>query len=250
MRKTILALIVSASAGSVSLAAQESPGVAILERMRKAYDGKWYNTLTFVQRTITAQPGAKPDTSIWYETVIGSRLRIDIGDPALGNGMLYTPDSAYVMRGGALARAIPAGNPFLPLIMGVYLQPAERTARELAAFGFDFSKTTTGTWQDAPVTIVGAAAPTDTTSAQFWVDSRNLVVRVIGNVRGTGGMAVEIDGYERAGDGWLGTRVIMSSGTRSQVEEYTDWKVGIPIDPALHDLTQWKTAPHWAGRRP
>lgn len=246
MRVTFLACLVFAASAS----AQPSPGVAVLEQMRKAYEGKWYNTLTFVQRTITAQPGAKPDTSIWYETVIGSRLRIDIGDPALGNGMLYTPDSTYVMRGGALARTIPSGNPFLPLIMGVYLQPAERTARELAAFGFDFSRATTGTWQGAPVTIVGAAAPTDTTSAQFWVDSRNLVVRVIGNVRGIGGMAVEIGGYERAGNGWLGTRVTMSSATRSQVEEYSDWKVGLPIAPALLDLTQWKTAPHWAGKRP
>ncbi len=246
MRVTFIAFMVLAATAS----AQPAPGVAVLEQMRKAYDGKWYNTLTFVQRTITAQPGAKPDTSIWYETVIGSRLRIDVGDPALGNGMLFTPESTYVVRNGALARAMASGNPFLPLIMGVYLQPAERTARELGVFGFDFSKTTTGTWQGAPVTIVGAAAPADTNSAQFWVDSRNLVVRVIGNVRGTGGMAVEIGGYERAGNGWLGTRVTMSGAARSQVEEYTDWKVGIPIDPALHDLTQWKTAPHWVGKRP
>ena len=246
MRVTFIAFVVLAATAS----AQPAPGVAVLERMRKAYDGKWYNTLTFVQRTITAQPGAKPDTSIWYETVIGSRLRIDVGDPALGNGMLFTPESTYVVRNGALARAMASGNPFLPLIMGVYLQPAERTARELGVFGFDFSKTTTGTWQGAPVTIVGAAAPADTNSAQFWVDSRNLVVRVIGNVRGTGGMAVEIGGYERAGNGWLGTRVTMSGAARSQVEEYTDWKVGIPIAPALHDLTQWKTAPHWVGKRP
>lgn len=246
MRATFLALIALATTAS----AQQSPGVAVLERMRKAYEGKWYNTLTFVQRTITGQPGAKPDTTIWYETVIGSRLRIDVGDPALGNGMLYTPESTYVMRGGALARAIPSGNPFLPLIMGVYLQSADRTARELSAFGFDFSKATTGMWQGVPVTIVGAASPSDSTSAQFWVDSRNLVVRVIGNVRGTGGMAVEIGGYERVGSGWLGTRVTMANATRSQVEEYSDWKVGMPIAPALHDLAQWKTAPHWAGKRP
>lgn len=245
MRKVLVLLCFVAS----SAAAQESPGVAVLERMRKAYEGKWYNTLTFVQRTITGQPGAKPDTTIWYETVIGSRLRIDVGDPALGNGMLYTPESTYVMRGGTLARAIPSGNPFLPLIMGVYLQPAERTARELAAFGFDMTKATTGTWQGAPVTIVGAASPADTTSGQFWVDSRNLVVRVIGNVRGTGGMEVLIGGYERVGDAWLGTRVSMVSKTRSQVEEYSDWKTGVAVSPLLHDLTQWKTAPHWVQQK-
>jgi len=49
MRKVLLLLCVLSSTS----AAQQSPGVAVLERMRKAYEGRWYNTLTFVQRTIT-----------------------------------------------------------------------------------------------------------------------------------------------------------------------------------------------------
>lgn len=230
--------------------AQSMGGTAILERMRRAYDGQWYNTLTFVQRTIVERPGAKADTTTWYESVMGTRLRIDVGDPSAGNGMMYTPDSTYVMRGGALARTLPSGNPFLPLIMGVYLKPVEQTAKEMTAFGVDVSKATRGTWEGRPVDIVGAASPSDTTSAQFWVDDRNLVVRVLGTLRGMGNADVRIGGYERVGAAWLGTRVSIIQNGRTQVEEYSDWKAGAPLSAELFEPSKWTSAPHWAPKKP
>jgi hypothetical protein len=243
-RSLLSALLLPAVLGA------QDPGARILERMRAAYDGKWYNTLTFVQRTIIERPGAKPDTTIWYETVQGTTLRIDVGDPALGNGMLYTPDSTLVVRGGNLTRSIGSGNPFLPLIMGVYLKPVAQTAKELSAFGVDVSRATTGTWEGTRVDIVGASSPTDTTSAQFWVDDRNLVVRVLGTLRGMGNADVRIGGYERIGAAWLGTRVSIIQNGRTQVEEYSEWKAGIPLSAELFDVTKWKSAPHWAPKKP
>lgn len=246
----VIAVTAAFGAGVSPVAAQPAggAGMATLERMRRAYDGVWYNTLTFVQRTIVQQGANKPDTTTWYESLVGARLRIDMGDPALGNGALFTAETTYVVRNGALVRTNPSGNPFLPLIMGVYLQPVQQTARELALFGFDLSKATAGTWEGKPVSIVGAASPADTASAQFWVDERQLVVRVIGGVKGTGGADVRIGGYERVGRAWLGTRVSIVGPARSQIEEYSDWKVDAPISPQLFDLTAWKTAPHWAPR--
>lgn len=244
------ALFSLASPTTLIAQANALPGVTVLERMRKAYDGKWYNTLTFIQRTIVERPGAKADTTIWYETVMGSRLRIDVGSPANGQGMLYTPESTYVVRGGALARAIPSGNPFLPLIMGVYLQPVAQTAREVGAFGIDVSKATVGSWEGRRVDIVGASSTSDTTSAQFWVDDLNLVVRVLGSLRGMGNADVRIGGYERVGPAWLGTRVSIIQSGRTQVEEYSDWKAGATVSPELFDLTKWTTAPHWAPKKP
>jgi hypothetical protein len=235
-----------------TVAAQRTalPGAEVLERMRKAYDGKWYNTLTFIQRTIIERPGAKPDTTIWYETVLGSKLRIDVGDPSLGNGMLYTADSTIVVRNGSVVRSLGNGNPFLPLIMGVYLQPVAQTAREIGAFGVDVSKATVGTWEGRRVDIVGASSTTDTTSAQFWVDDLNLVVRVLGTLRGMGNADVRIGGYERVGQAWLGTRVSILQNGRTQVEEYSDWKAGMPVSPKFFDVSDWKGAPHWAPKKP
>ncbi len=244
------ALALLASLFALDAAAQPAPGIAAVERMRRTYDGTWYQTLTFIQQTIVSRAGGKPDTTTWYESVSGARLRIDIGDPSLGNGVLYTADSAIVVRGGAVARRTGNGNPFLPLIMGVYVQPVAETVRQLRLFGFDLAKATTGTWEGRPVTIVGAASGSDTASAQFWIDDeRQVVVRVRGAARGTGGADVHIGGYVRAGGGWLGTRVSIVGPTVSQIEEYSDWKVDVPLSEDLFDPAKWSTAPHWLHKR-
>ena len=82
-------------------------GVELLQRMHDAYDGKWYKTLTFVQKTTLTRPNGVVDTSTWYEALKSpDRLRIDFGDPAKGNGALYTADSLYVVRGGKITRTV------------------------------------------------------------------------------------------------------------------------------------------------
>ena len=247
-----IALIVP---GAPSLRAQTTarPRTDILERMRRAYEGTWYATLTFTQRTIIARTGGVTDTTIWYEALSGpARLRIDFGPPAKGNGALFTADSTFLLRDGKLARTTAVGNPFLPLIMGVYLQPAAETLRQIALFGFDATRSGTARWEGRPVTIVGAATADDSTSAQFWIDdARQILVRVRGAVRGTGGADIHVGGYQRVGEAWLATRVTIASATQTQVEEYSDWKAGVPLAEALFDLAQWTTAAHWlTGRKP
>jgi hypothetical protein len=59
---------------------------------------------------------------------------------------------------------------------------------------------------------------------------------------------VHLGGYESVGKGtWLATKIVINQNGRPvQGEEYADWKVDVPVDPALFDLQQWTTAPHWA----
>ena len=206
------ALLLGAIIAAHSVHAQAS-GVAVLERMRAAYAGKWYSTLTFTQQTIVARANGVTDTTTWYEALSGpARLRIDMGLPSLGVGALFTADSTYVVRGGQLRRTDPVGNPFLPLIMGVYLQPVSETVRQLTLFGFDVTRVTTGSWEGRSVTIVGAASNTDSTSAQFWIeDERQVVVRVRGAARGTSGAYIHLGGYEHVGAAWLATNVSIAS---------------------------------------
>jgi len=94
-------------------------GRELLDRMRSAYLGKWFETVTFTQQTIQTRNGVT-DTTTWYEALkTPDRLRIDFGDPKNGNGVLYTADSLYVVRGGQVTRTVPSGNPFLPFVIGV-----------------------------------------------------------------------------------------------------------------------------------
>ena len=56
--------------------------------MRLAYQGKWFRTVTFVQKTTQTRNGVT-DTSTWYEALKSpDRLRIDFGDPNNGNGVI------------------------------------------------------------------------------------------------------------------------------------------------------------------
>jgi hypothetical protein len=241
------------------LAAQAAPrsGAEVLERMRRAYDGKWYHTLTFVQKTTVHKQDGTTAEQTWYESLrhtpqSGTRLRIDVGDPGEGNGMLYTADSTYVVRAGKVVMTRGEGNEFLPMIEGVYVQPVERTIRELAPTKVDMSKVSTGTWDGRRVWIVGASAASDSTSPQFWIDvDRNVVVRMIlAPAPSVPTMDIRLGGYEPVGGGWLATRIdMLVGGVPRQTEEYSSWKAGVALEPALFEPATWTSATHWATKK-
>ena len=221
--------------------------------MHAAYDGAWYHTLTFTQKTTIYRPNAEPTVETWYESLrhtpqAGVQLRIDRGAPALGNGLLFTADSTWVVRDGKLSATRPSGNEFLPLIEGVYVQPVATTVQQVQAMHVDLAKVRADRFAGRPVWIVGAAAG-DTTSPQFWVDTeRNVLLRMlIAGPPGQPPMDVVLDGYERAGRGWLATKIRMTiGGTPRQTEEYSGWRTDVALDPALFSPTTWTTATHWA----
>jgi hypothetical protein len=238
------------------LTAQAAPrtGADVLGAMRAAYAGKWYHTLTFTQKTTRRGQDGTDRQETWYETLshsaAGTKLRIDFGDLSAGNGVIYTPDSSFRVRGGKPQPATGTGNEFLPLIEGVYVQPVAKTVKELDQMKVDMSRVRTGTWEGKPVWIVGASSAADSTSPQFWVDTgRKVLVRMIlALAPGQPPYDVHLGGYERVGKGaWLATKIEMfQGGVRRQAEEYSGWKVDVPVDPALFDPTKWSTARHWA----
>jgi hypothetical protein len=255
IRSAAIAAILIVSAPGPARA--QSPGRAVLEKMNAAYAGRWYKTLTFIQKTTIYRPDASSFEQTWWESVRytperGVQLRIDRVDLALGNGSLQTADSSWIVRGGALAQTRPTGNEFLPLIEGVYVQPLDLTERQVRAIGVDLSRSTTRQWRGRPTTVVGTGSPADTTTTQMWIDDeRQVLVRMI--LKGTApqpSLDILIDGYQRAGGGWLGTKVdILIDGVLRQREEYTEWKTDIPLPDALFNPATWSTAPHW-GRKP
>jgi len=249
---------VIACVAAAPLTAQATPktGAEVLQRMHDAYAGKWYKTLTFVQKTTIRRRDGTDTVITWHESLRftdgrGTQLRIDQGDLAAGNGVLYTADSTWVVRAGKLAATRPNGNEFLPLIEGVYMQPVERTVRELDSAKIDMQRVSRGQWEGRPAWIVGASAPNDTAATQFWVDvERNVVVRMLLSPGGPGPMLdIHLDGYVPLEKGWLATKIVMTEGGKPrQSEEYSDWKANIPLDADLFSVERWKDAKHWAGQ--
>ena len=237
--------------------AQVSPGRAVLEKMHATYAGKWYRTLTFVQKTTIFRPGSPDRIQTWWESLRytperGVQLRIDSGDLTTGNGSLATADSTWIVRNGMLAQVRPTGNEFLPWIEGVYMQPLDVTERQVRAMGLDLQKTRKASWRGRPVTVLGASAAEDTTHSQAWIDDeRQVIVRmIVADSARPGVLDVFLEDYARVGGGWLETKVdIYIDGVLRQREEYSDWQADVALPEALFDPAQWTTAPHW-GRKP
>src|SRR5215831_19290989 len=142
------------AAGASTPERSPATGREVLEAMQKAYAGRWYTTLTFVQRTSRKDAQGRDTVETWFESLrhtpeAGTELRIDRGTPAAGNGVLYTPRRTRVFRAGALVADREGGNALLPLIEGVYLQPVATTVEELTPVALDWSRPIVeGRWED------------------------------------------------------------------------------------------------------
>ena len=105
--KLILLLIILAVP---SLAADIKSGDDLIAAMYKKYEGKWYKTLTFVQKTITHKPDGTSTSETWYEAMtVPGKLRIDFADSKSGYGILFADGKIYQFRDGKPG----AGRPFV-----------------------------------------------------------------------------------------------------------------------------------------
>src|SRR5262249_33986275 len=186
MHRHLLALIAGAALALPVRAQQPATGPDVLQAMHDAYARQWYARLTFIQKTTRKTADGKDTVATWYESVRytaakGAELRIDIGEPSAGNGVLYTADSLWAFKAGKLTVARAGGNALIPLIESVYMQPVDRTVRAPAPTGVDFPRAPVKTrWQDHDVWIIGVTSAADPASPQIWVDiATKVVVRSI-----------------------------------------------------------------------
>jgi hypothetical protein len=224
----------------------------LLRAMRERYDGRWYRTLTFVQRTTEAQANGQERKSEWLEAMaIPGRLRIDT-DLEKGNGTLFARDSQFVVRENRLRAAVPGHNPLLVLGFDVYALPPARTAEILRGLGFQLGAVREDTWQGRPAYVVGGA-PGDLHSHQFWVWTATVGVRAACAARGRATrprrFEFRFNKYEPLA-GWLDRPrgrgfVDGRPHARSRSTPRSAPTVRAPTT-ALFDVQQWNTAPHWS----
>lgn len=225
-------------------------GEELLARMHDAYQGKWFNTLTFTQKTTIRRPNGTDTVQTWFEAMKGNRLRIDVGDPAQGNGSLSTPDSTYIIRGGKLVRAVPQGNPFIPFVGAMYLQPVSKTITDIKPLNFDLSKVRSDTYQGRQVWVVGSNGATDLDSPQFWVDAQRLIVLrmllpIFPNAKAKA-QDIQLNEYVSLGGGWLATQVrMMDADIPRQIEDYSGWKSGVELPDSFFRAETWTQDTHW-----
>src|SRR4051794_16885158 len=94
--------------GSTSAPAAKSSIMSadqLITAMRERYSGKWFNTVTFTQKsTFLRSDGSALRSETWYEAAtVPGHLLIDLGELSKGNGVLYRGDSVYQLQGGRIA---------------------------------------------------------------------------------------------------------------------------------------------------
>ena len=238
-----------APAPAVPVRASYATGGDVVAAMRARYEGKWYTTLTFTQKTSRLQPDGTWNVQTWYEAMrVPGRLRIDFDPISAGNGVVYAHDSAFAIRNGRPLPAQASINPLLLLGFDVYANAPARTAAILRKEGFDLTRVHADTFQGRPMIVVGARAG-DRHTKQFWIDAERLYfVRMLEPAPrdSTKVQDVRFVNYRREGDAWIAPRVeIHSDGKLVFFEDYSGIRSNVALDDDLFDPTKWKTVKHW-----
>lgn len=234
-------LSLSTSAQTISTPEQ------LIAAMHDRYVSKWYHTLTFEQKSITHKADGSESTELWHEALmLPGRLRIDIGDRAAGNGMLFTDDHLYIYKDGKLANDKEFIHPLMVLGFDVYAQPAAKTLRQLKNLKVDLSLMHEEQFEGRPTYVVGAKQG-DVKSLQFWIDKDRLYfVRLLQPSQKQPGSVQDVrfvDYKQVKGGGWLSEHVeIVSEGKVVFEELYSDIKINPPLSESLFDPRQFASS--------
>jgi len=212
-------------------------GSDVIEAMHETYADSWYEYLTFEQKTTFYQNGEESQVQIWHEALhLPGRLHIKFGDPAEGNGMLFSADSHFVFQNHQLVNRQAFAHPLLILGFDVYRQSPETTIQQLENQDIDLSVMHEMSWQGRPVYVVGARHG-DTASNQFWVDKERLVfVRLLGAGPSGAVQDTRFNEYERLGGGWIAPIVeFRTNGVMTMHEAYSDIETPDNLEDALFE---------------
>ena len=219
-------------------------GRGVLRAMRDKYAGKWFSTLSFSQRTTTISASGRETKGVWNEYLaVPGRLRIDYLPLSDRSGVLYAGNRVHSFVNGKASASQDGWNPLLILIADVYVQPVDTTAWQLDSLGFRTPIVRRDTWGGKPVWIVGAA-PGDSTSSQFWIDTDSLLVRRV-ITRQTAGTRttisdVRLDKYVDVGGYPVAFEVTFyRDGRLFFKEEYFDARTTVPLAPDIFDPAKW-----------
>ena len=231
-------LSLSASAQTITTPAQ------LIAAMHDRYASKWYHTLTFEQKSVTHKPDGTESTELWHEALmLPGRLRIDIGDRAAGNGMLFAGNHLYIFKDGKVANQRDYIHPLMVLGFDVYAQPADTTMKQLKDLGIDLALMHEESFEGRPTYVVGAKQG-DLQTFQFWIDKERLYfVRMLRPSEKQAGLVqdVRFEDYKTVeGGGWLAEHVAIVADGKVVFEElYSDIKINPKLSETLFDPDQF-----------
>ena len=172
--KTLITFLLTLMFTAMVFAGDAKTGEEVITRMHDKYAGKWYKTLTFVQKTTNYKPDGTSTSEMWSEAMsVPGSLRIDFLGSKTGDGILFTNGQIFGWRDGKAGPGRPFVHPLLVLGFDVYQQPATTTIAQVKAMGIDLSQVHEEKWMGRSVYVVGAKQG-DLKVPQVWVDKKGL----------------------------------------------------------------------------
>ena len=246
---TVLILFATFATFALVAPAQDiHTGDALLRAMHDRYQNNWYETLTFTQKSTTIKPDGTEESATWHEALqLPGKLRIDIGPPADGNGVIFADGTVTSFKDGKVAGSRPLVHMLLVLGFDVYRQAVEKTIEQVKGEGFDLSKLHEDTWQGEPVYVVRADKG-DLKTKQFWIEKKRLLfVRLVEPDRRDPAKTADtrFADYRKLSVGWIAARVdFLLDGKEVFREEYSDIQANPKLNPAIFDTAQFSSQ-HW-----
>ncbi len=242
--KTLISLLFVSLLAAASFAAPDiKTGDDVIAAMFKKYEGKWYKTLTFEQKTTDYDAEGKATVEQWYEALSApGKLRIDQEPIDKRGGILFADGKIYQYAEMKPATGRPFVHPLLVLGFDVYMQPVATTITQLKGMGMDMSVVHEDKWQGANVYVVGAKQG-ELNVNQFWVDKKTLLfVRMI-QMAGRDRKIVaetQFNKYVKSGGGWVAAEVkFFRDGKPTTLEEYSNIRSGMKLDENLWNPEKW-----------
>ena len=248
-RRAVLILAAGCALLAAGIPAQEiRDGETLLRAMHGRYQNNWYETLTFTQKSTTHNDDGTDKSEIWHEAMLlPGKLRIDIGSPVDGNGMLVADGARTSFQNGKASDPHPFVHMLLVLGFDVYRQPTQATVDQVKGQGFDLTKLREDSWDGESVYVVGGDKG-DLNSKQFWVEKKRLLfVRMIAPDRRDAAKTADsrFADYRQLPVGWVAARVeFFVAGKNVFSEEYSEIQTNPKLDRAIFDPRQFNSQ-HW-----
>ena len=224
-------------------------GESLIRAMHAKYATRWPRTITFTQTTsLVGQTGANSDQALYQALSLPGRLRIDYGNPDLGNGLLYRSDSSYQFANGRLLRSGSGFNELLLLTQDVYHQSPEVTVSVLRSLGFQMSRLRTSSFDGRTAFVIGSNSVTDSASKQFWVERDRMVLVRIREKRGENLFSdIRLGDFIPAGNGLIAKQIYqLQNGVPRVHQQIAGVRADMALDPALFDPKAWGSVKHWS----
>lgn len=194
----------------------------------KAMHTKYYQapckTYTFTQKNTHYRNDSLVGMSTWYEAIeLPDKFRIEFGDRANKNYVLFKNDSSFSYKKGELTKKKSDENILLLLLGGMYYRDLDDVLKRLERAEFNLNKLSEQKWNNEDVYVIGAES-NELNTNQIWINKNDFrVLRIIERYSPKDVMDIRFETHQPSCKGFIETRVSFHrNGKLEQLEEYLD----------------------------